>query len=158
MKKTICIFSFISTLLITIFVSACNNVSMLKTIPFNLNTMSEDFDPPKATLFKSFAEFNIFLSDTSIFEEELSIEFSEVNAQYDENFFNESNLIALILHSTSSMIEGYYLKQIYKENDFWAIALDSVSDDNVTTDMGRYFCYYITVEKDENISNVKVHY
>lgn len=157
MKKMIYSLSFVYILLITIFLSACNNVSILETIPFNLNTMLDDFDPPQATLLKSLDEFNAFLSDASIFEEEPSLEFQEINAKYDENFFNENDLIALIIYSTSRMIEGYCLKEINKENDFWVITLDSVSSkDNVTADMGRYFCYYIEVKKKETISNVKV--
>lgn len=159
MKKVYSFYSFICILLATIFISACNSVSMLQTVPFNLNTMSVDFDPPKATLIKSASELNLFLSDESIFEEELSAEFSDINFQYDENFFVNKDLIALIVQSTSSMVEGYTLKQINKENGYWIVVLDSVSKkNNVTSDMGRYFCYYIEVEKDNAISNVKLEY
>lgn len=47
-----------------------------------------------------------------------------------------------------SMVEGYILKQINKKNGYCVVKLESVSkQNNVTSDVGRYFCYNIVVKK-----------
>ena len=81
----------------------------------------------------------------------------KINEKYSENFFEQNDLIAVIIQSTSSMTTGYRLKEKVKSNNIWSIKLESIySSDNVTDDIGKYFSYYLTVEKDNSINDVEL--
>ncbi len=83
----------------------------------------------------------------------------EVNQKFDETYFLNSDLIALIIQATSGMIEGYSLNGIEKDESTYVIDLKSISPtDNVSDDMGRYFCYYLEVTKDVNMTGATIKY
>lgn len=83
----------------------------------------------------------------------------EVNQKFDETYFLNSDLIALIIQATSGMIEGYSLNGIEKDESTYVIDLKSISPtDNVSDDMGRYFCYYLEVTKDANMTGATIKY
>ncbi|MCR5309371.1 MAG: hypothetical protein K6E21_04600 [Bacilli bacterium] len=143
---------------------ACSNKQKLLTnnkpltdIPFNLNIGTEGFNPPNASLFKNEEQFNAFLKDETIFTNEPSEEFNNINAKYDASYFINNDLIAVIEWATSSNYYGYSLNKIYKEDNFWAISIKALSkSENVDCAMGAYFCYYFEVEKDPNMVDVKL--
>lgn len=144
------------TLLICIFMTACSS-DKLEEIPFTLNYSNANFYPPSSKLIKSISEFEVFLADESIFSDKLSNDFMKINEKYSENFFEQNDLIAVIIQSTSSMTTGYRLKEKVKSNNIWRIKLESIySSDNVTDDIGKYFSYYLTVEKDNSINDVEL--
>ena len=137
----------------TVLLSGCDK--KLKEVPFTLNSDSMSLSN-SVNLIKSTEEFEIYLGNTSIFEEELSEEFKAVNSQYTDKFFKNNYLVAIIHQATSSMITGYKLGAIEKQGDALYIKLIAIAPNNVTSDMGRYFTYYITVEKDEALTEVKL--
>ena len=55
--------------------------------------------------------------------------------------------------------EGYSLNGIEKDESTYVIDLKSISPtDNVSDDMGRYFCYYLEVTKDVNMTGATIKY
>lgn len=155
MKNKQIVKTILSLSLLTL-VSSCS-VSMLKEQPFNLNNLSENFDAPKGTLLKSVTEFNLFLNNEKIFTKEPTKEFDEINSKYDETYFLKSDLIAVIIQAFSRMIEGYSMTDIQKDKSTYVIDLKAISSsNNVTDDMGRYFCYYLDVTKDVNMTGATI--
>lgn len=138
--------------------TSCSGNSMLKPIPFNLNATSEDFDPPRQSLIRNSTEFNEFLSDRSVFVENFEQDFMSKNNEFDEKFFEDNDLIALILQAPTRMIKGYKLNSLTASDGCWILNMSSVSDKSEAHDdvLGRYFCYYIVVEKDANIDEVRI--
>lgn len=149
MKKNVtCLFMLISLL---VMLCGCGGKIELKEVPFTLNTVSDNFHPPQITLIKSNEEFGVFLNDESIFDDELSSEFQQENNKYDSIFFESNDLIAIIIQAPSSQITGYHINKITKENQDIIIHIEAEGPDNVTSDMGKYYTYYFSVEKDDNI-------
>ena len=145
----------LSTLPFTL--NCCTNNKPIKEAPFNLNIFIEEYNPPKITLLKSESEFNEFLNDEKIFTNEPSEEFKEINKKYDSNYFEKNDLAAVIKRASSSMIYGYSLNKISKEDNYWIISLNSLAEkENVSSDLGAYYCYYFELEKDPNILGAKV--
>ena len=65
----------------------------------------------------------------------------------------------MIIQATSGMIEGYSLNGIEKDESTYVIDLKSISPtDNVSDDMDRYFCYYLEVTKDVNMTGATIKY
>ena len=146
------------SLLATVIVcfTACGDAFM-ETIPFNLNTLSENFDPPRISYIRNSEEFKEFLSDDSIFVDEFDQEFTDVNSQYDHDFFEKNDLIALILQASSGMVKGYKLNNLSVIDNSWVVEISSISEkSNVTDDMGGYFCYYISVGKNPDVNDAKI--
>ena len=137
--------------------SCCTNNEPLTRIPFNLNNLIEEYNPPRITFLKNSEEFNIFLTDEKIFTKEPSEKFKEINKNYNNNYFANKDLVAVIKQATSSMIYGYSLNHISKENNYWIISLNELAEkDKVTDDMGAFYCYYFELEKDPNILGAKL--
>ena len=129
----------------------------LTRIPFNLNSLNYAYKPPRMTFLRNSEEFNNYLNDTNIFTKDPSENFKEINKKYDDNYFVSNDLAAVIIQASSSMIYGYSLNRISKEDNNWIISLHSLSEDeNVTCDMGAYYCYYFEFEKDPNIIGAKL--
>lgn len=142
--------------IIGISMSACSS-DKLEEVPFTLNYSSENFNPPTVTLMKNKSDFDSFLTDQNIFSDELSADFVKINEGYSEEFFEQNDLIAVIVQATSSMITGYRLKETTKENGLWIVKIESITSSAIITDdMGRYFCYYLTVEKDIAINGAEL--
>ena len=142
--------------MIIVCLTACSN-ALMETVPFNLNTLLENFDPPRITFIKSSEEFDEFLSDKTIFIDDFEQEFIDVNAKYNDEFFDNNDLIALILQATSRMVKGYKLNEISISDNSWILDISSVAENSsVTSDMGGYFCYYISVDKNPEINEVKI--
>ncbi|MBP5242508.1 MAG: hypothetical protein J6Z36_02320 [Clostridia bacterium] len=136
--------------------TACSG-GLMDTVPFNLNSLSEDFAPPKITFIRSSEEFDDFLSDRTVFVESFNKEFTGENAKYNDDFFEKNDLIALILQATSGAIKGYKLDDISVSGSSWVLAVSEVAEKStVTDDMGAYFCYYITVEKNSDVIDAKI--
>lgn len=140
--------------------TSCSGSSMMEPIPFNLNATIEDFDPPRQSFIRNSMEFNEFLSNRSVFVENFEQDFITKNNEYDDEFFKENDLIALILQAPTRMIKGYKLNSLTASDGFWVLDMSSVSDNSETHDdvLGRYFCYYIAVEKDSSINGVKIEF
>ena len=151
----------IPILLFTLFITSCN-YGMLETVPFSLGDItSEDYYPPNITFINSVDSFNEYLSDTTIFKSELSDKFKEINSKYDTKYFEKKDLISIIEQATSGMIIGYKLKSIENIDNYWVVEIDSVvkgGKKNVTCDMGGYFCYYLSVNKNKDIIGAKLTY
>ena len=149
----------IPVFLSTLFTSSCN-YGMLEDLPFDLgDTLSEDYNPPNITFINSLDSFNEYLSDTSIFKSELSDKFKKINSKYDNTYFEKKDLLSIIKQGTSGSIIGYKLKSIENIDNYWVVEINSVSKGQYQThDMGGYFCYYISVTKDENIIGAKLTY
>lgn len=137
--------------------NCCAKNEPLKEAPFNLNIFAEEYNPPKITLMKNKKEFNEFLNDGKIFTSEPSEQFNEINKKFDNSYFEIKDLAAVIKQATSSMIYGYTLNEISKEDNFWIISLhELVEKEKVSSDMGAYYCYYFELEKDPNIVGAKL--
>lgn len=137
--------------------SNCTSNEPLTKVPFNLKNFIEEEMPPQASLLKSEEEFNSFLKNERIFTNYPSEEFNDINKKYDANYFETKDLVAVITQATSSMIYGYSLKQISKDDSYWCISLTELAKSgNVTSDMGDFFCYYIELEKDPGITGAKL--
>ena len=137
--------------------NCCSNNKPLTKVPFNLNNLIEEYNPPLITFLKNSQEFNSFLEDESIFTKEPSEKFEEINKKYNNDYFSNKDLAAVITQATSSMIYGYSLNQISKENNYWIISLNELAEKgNVTDDMGAFYCYYFELEKDPNIVGAKL--
>ena len=157
MKKFNMLYKNVCFLSILFSVSSCNG-EMLQSVPFSLsNEFCLELKPSLAMLVKSLNEFDSFLKSDDIFKKEFSEEFKKENSKYDEKYFLNNDLIALIVLATSGSIKGYKLKSIEKNNNSYDVYLESITNKrNVTDDMGGYFCYYLSVDKDEKMSNAKI--
>lgn len=157
MKKSTHILTILlAVVVLCITITACVS-NMMDEIHFTLNTLQENFNPPRTTLIKTEEDFIQFIENKDIFADELSEEFQAINSQYNADFFAKNDLIAIIVQATSSMITGYELKEITKESSSWIVSIKSISSsENVTDDMGRYFSYYVMVEKDTAISTAQL--
>ena len=151
----------IPILLSTLFITSCN-YGMLETVPFSLGDItSEDYYPPNITFINSLDSFNEYLSDTTIFRSELSDKFKEINSKYDTSYFEKKDLLSIIELATSGMVIGYKLESIEIIDNYWVVEINSIVKGGgkyVTCDEGGYFCYYISVTKDENIIGAKLTY
>ncbi|MEG1711022.1 MAG: hypothetical protein RR316_04380 [Clostridia bacterium] len=154
MKKGIAI-SIIFVISLMMLCSCGINFNMCE-VAFTLNTESEGFSPPQITLIKTKDEFEGFLTNEAIFVEELSQEFQQANAQYDTTFFEKNDLVSIIIQASSSQITGYQVRKIAKENQEIIIHIKSKSPKQATTDMGKYFTYYLTIAKDDNIKKAAI--
>ena len=136
--------------------NACSNKQM-EVVPFNLNYSKEMFHPPVVSFFKKLSEFEDFLKDNNIFTSEPTQEFTNINAKYDESYFNNYDLSAVIVQANSGSIYGYSLEGITKEENSWIISIKSLSKGQYEThDMGAYYTYYFELEKDSNIKDCKL--
>ena len=149
-------------LLSILFTTSCN-FGLLKTVPFNLgDILAEDYNPPNITFISSVDKFNEYLSDISIFDSELSDEFKKINSKYDTKYFEKKDLLAIIEQATSGMVIGYKLQSIEIIDNYWVVEIKDVvkgGSKNVTHDMGGYFCYYLSVNKNPDIIGAKLtHY
>jgi hypothetical protein len=143
-------------LILPFMLSGCSKKA-LDPIPFNLNVLDESFSVERGYLLKSTTEFSDFLNNSAIFTNKPSDKFKEINAKYNQDYFNNNDLGAVIVQATSSMIYGYSLNEIRKQENSWIISLRSLSEkENVTCDMGAFYCYYFELEKDINITKVTV--
>ena len=132
--------------------TSCNYV-LLKDLPFSLNKdFIFDFSPSRIDFINSLDKFNEYLSDTTVFKSELSDEFKKINSKYGTKYFGKKDLISIIELATSGSIKGHRLKSIKNIDNYWAVKLESLPRmENVTTDMGGYFCYYLSVNKNPDI-------
>lgn len=157
MKKFNKLYKIVCFLSILFQASSCNG-RMLQSVPFSLsNEFCMELKPSLAMLVKSVNEFDSFLKNNDIFKKEFNEEFIKENSKYDEKYFLNNDLIALIVQATSGSIKGYKLKSIEKNNNSYDVYLESIANKhNVTDDMGGYFCYYLSVDKDKKMSNAKI--
>lgn len=153
--NTLC--KFVCFLSILFQASSCNG-RMLQSVPFSLsNEFCMKLKPSLTKLVKAVNEFDLFLNNDEIFKKEINEEFIKENSNYDEKYFLSNDLIALIVRSTSGAIKGYKLKSIEKNNNSYDVYLESITAKrNATDDMGGYFCYYLSVAKDEKMSTAKL--
>lgn len=136
----------------------CSN-KVMQEVPFSLrDSMPIDFKS-RADLIKNVEQFNEYLSNKQIFSDPLSEDFTAVNAQYDENYFLQNDLIALIIRASSISYEGYQLKNVYKEAGVWVLEIKPYTKEKyVTSAMGGLFTYYISVEKDVGINGAEIRF
>ena len=139
-------------LFFSLFSISCNYV-LLKDLPFSLNEdFTLDFSPSRIDFINSLDKFNEYLSDTTVFKSELSDKFKKINSKYDSKYFEKKDLISIIELATPGSIKGHRLKSIKNIDNYWAVKLESLPRmENVTTDMGGYFCYYLSVNKNPDI-------
>ncbi|MBQ7968549.1 MAG: hypothetical protein IJ292_01870 [Clostridia bacterium] len=140
--------------------TSCGGSSMLEPVPFNLKPSSEDFDPPRQSFIRNSTEFNEFLSDRSVFNENFEQDFISKNKEFDDEFFEDNDLIALILQAPTRMIKGHKLNSLTASDGCWVLKMSSVSGKSERHDdvLGPYFCYYIAVQKDTSINGVKIEF
>lgn len=140
--------------------ASCGNNSMLEPVPFNLNATSEDFDPPRQSFIRNSTEFNEFLSNRAVFVDNFEQDFVSKNNEFTDEFFEDKDLIALILRAPTRNIKGYKLNSITANDGCWVLKISSVSDKSEAHDdvLGNYFCYYIAVEKNTAINRVEIEF
>ena len=139
--------------------TSCNYV-LLKDLPFSLNkAFTQEFYSSKIDFINSLDKFNEYLSDTTVFKSELSDEFKKINSKYDTKYFEKKDLISIIELATSGSIKGHRLRSIKNIDNYWAVKLEDLPRmEYVTTDMGGYFCYYLSVNKNPDIIDAYLYF
>ena len=147
---------FLVLMILPFTLNSCSNKQM-EVVPFNLNYLKEMFNPPVVSFFKKLSDFEDFLKDDNIFTNEPTQKFSNINAKYDESYFNNYDLSAVIVQANSGSIYGFSLEGITKEENSWIISIKSLSKGRYQTcDMGAYYTYYFELEKDANMKDCKL--
>lgn len=123
--------------------SSCNG-GMLQSVPFSLSKeFCLELKHSLVMLAKSVNEFDSFLKSDDIFKKEFNEEFIKENSKYDEKYFLNNDLIALIVQVTSGSIKGYKLKSIEMNNNSNDVYLESITNKrNVTDDMGGFLLLF----------------
>lgn len=149
MKKVMIKFLCSVLLIFTLFAACSCSGYKLKKVSFTLNYDRMFFNPPELTFIRDEYDFNTFLNNNSIFKDDLSDEFEKANKKYDSDFFKDHYLCAIIIHSDSSQTKGYKLKKVEIENRAAIIHLKADEPKNASIDKGKYFTYYLALEKGE---------
>ncbi len=126
-----------------------------ETVPFNLCEEMMMHPSNEAVLLRSKDEMTAFLADESVFTREPSQEFTEINNRYDDNYFKQNDLVALIIWASSGSYYGYHLGEPVERSGIWVIETTGLAHGNVVThDMGKIFCYYVEVPKKAGVTGV----
>ncbi len=141
---------------LTLVAAACGSKDNAdKTVPFNLNEDWLRSPSDKAILLQSKDEMTAFLADESLFTKEPSQEFTEINNRYDDDYFKQNDLVALIIWASSGSYYGYRLGKPVERSGIWVIETMGLAHGNVVTDdMGKIFCYYVEVPKKAGVTGV----
>lgn len=149
MKKIIAKFLCSILLIFTIFTACSCSGYKLKKVAFTLNYERMFFNPPELTFIRDEYDFNAFLNNSTIFKDELSDKFEKENKKYDSKFFEDHYLCAIIILSDSSQTKGYKLKKVEIKDRAAIIHLKADEPENASIDKGKYFTYYLALEKGE---------
>lgn len=156
MKKVFLFFSFVLIFVL----SGCSSlVFEYSDVSFSLKTDTEGTvlgDIPNGIrLISSEEAFHEFLA-SDFFNDEFSTDFLAENTKYDSDFFSEHDLIAIIYHAPSGTITDVNVKSVKMEDQEIFVILQNEPDtEHGTDDMGRYFTFYIVIEKtDQSVKGI----
>jgi len=147
MKKILIVFCFI----LTFSLCGCNSVKYnYSKITFSLDTDDDGIVlgdiPNSISLIKNKVEFDNYLLGEQ-FSDSFSSEFQNENEKYNEDFFSNHDLIAIIYHATSGSIEDIKVKSVKLDDGEVVVTLKKYpTNDMGTGDMGPYFTFYLTTD------------
>lgn len=148
MKKILIII----TVILVLGLSWCNSVGYkYSDISFSLKTDTDGVViadiPSSIQLITSEEELSSYLS-SEYFSDDLSSNFIAENTKCDEEFFNDHDLIAIIYHATSGSIKAVKINSVKIDNNEIVVILKTSTEDDIgTDDMGRYFTFYVVINK-----------
>ncbi|MCK9310240.1 MAG: hypothetical protein M0P99_08200 [Candidatus Cloacimonetes bacterium] len=151
MKKILIVFCTI----LFISLCGCNSVKYdYSEISFSLNTDDDGIVlgdiQNSILLIKTKAEFDNYLLGDQ-FADSFSSEFQTENEKYDEDFFDNHDLIAIIYHATSGSIEEVKISSVRLDDSEVVVTLKKYPTGDIGTgDMGPYFSFYLTIENLED--------